>query len=366
MKERWRSRSRQNGGGQVAVSRIEKSLARFQRAALVLSGGGALGAYQAGAFAALDAVGFEPTIVAGCGVGAINAAIIAGNAPQMRVPRLRAFWNRVGEAISAGGGESRPRWWRTPWAARRGSSGTAAEAGRTGWIAPYRLNALLTELVDFGHINAGVTRLTIASTHLATGAEILFDNDRCVLGPEHVLASLPPSSPRNPVVIDGEPYGGEDLYASLPMTQLFDGAPPADTLCFVVDGFDAEPGRQRGISRARQEIAALRRRHDLQRMIGVIGERLPPEWHAEPDIAGCLAHGSRATMTLVHLVHESDPADLVRKLRDFSQAAVRPRWHAGERDAAASLNRAAWLAPPPRRVGIVVHEMRGGGVPTKL
>ncbi len=349
----------------MAVSRIEKSLARFQRAALVLPGGGALGAYQAGAFAALDAVGFEPTIVAGCGVGAINAAIIAGNAPQRRVSRLRAFWNRVGEAVSAEIGEPRPRWWRTPWAAaRRKPPVTAAEAGRTGWIAPYRLNALLAELVDFGRINAGATRLTIASTQLATGTEVLFDNDRSVLGPEHVLASLPPPQSRNPVVIDGEPYGGEDLHASLPMTRLFDGAPPADTLCFVVDGFDAEPGRQRGISRARQEIAALRRRHDLQRMIGVIGERLPPEWHAEPDIAGCLAHGSRATMTLVHLVHESDPADLVRKLRDFSQAAVRSRWNAGERDAAASLNRAAWLAPPPRRVGIVVHEMRGGGVPT--
>jgi NTE family protein len=52
--------------------------------ALVLQGGGALGAYQAGVYEALDAAGCCPDWIAGISIGAINAAIIAGNAPGQR------------------------------------------------------------------------------------------------------------------------------------------------------------------------------------------------------------------------------------------------------------------------------------------
>ena len=62
---------------------------------LVLQGGGALGAYQAGVYEALDEAGVEPDWVIGTSIGAINAGIIAGNRPGDRLPRLRAFWDRV-------------------------------------------------------------------------------------------------------------------------------------------------------------------------------------------------------------------------------------------------------------------------------
>src|SRR5438034_7589503 len=66
---------------------------------LVLQGGGALGSYQAGAFQALCRAGFEPEWVAGISIGAINSAIIAGNAPEKRVDRLKEFWEMVSSPV---------------------------------------------------------------------------------------------------------------------------------------------------------------------------------------------------------------------------------------------------------------------------
>ncbi len=66
---------------------------------LVLQGGGALGSYQAGAFQALGRHGFEPAWVAGISIGAINAAIIAGNPPERRIARLRKFWDLVSAPV---------------------------------------------------------------------------------------------------------------------------------------------------------------------------------------------------------------------------------------------------------------------------
>ena len=67
----------------------------FEVVALVLQGGGALGAYQAGVYEALSEAGVEPNWIAGISIGAINAAIIAGNPPDTRVDRLREFWTQV-------------------------------------------------------------------------------------------------------------------------------------------------------------------------------------------------------------------------------------------------------------------------------
>src|ERR1700743_63252 len=68
---------------------------RCGRIALVLQGGGALGAYQAGVYQALHEAGVEPDWVSGVSIGAINSAIIAGNPPEKRLERLRTFWERI-------------------------------------------------------------------------------------------------------------------------------------------------------------------------------------------------------------------------------------------------------------------------------
>jgi NTE family protein len=305
---------------------------------LVMSGGGALGAWQAGAYAAMETAGFEPDWIVATGIGAINAALIAGNAPRARITRLRAFWRRAETLLAP---------------PRRGFLGR-----QRGTPASRDLADFLAGHVDFGRINAGAMRLALAARHEATGGEVGFDNDRDVLGVEHVLAAGGVA----PTRIEGEAYGVAETLAGAPVS-LLDEVPPADTLSFVLDCFDPEPGRVRGGSRSRRQIARFRGRHDLRRALGCIGELLPPELRAHPEIAACLAQGSTATMNLVHLVHEADPALALGAAADFAPSRTDRRWRAGELDMAASLARPALLAPPPRRAGVVVHERRGGATP---
>jgi hypothetical protein len=197
-------------------------------------------------------------------------------------------------------------------------------------------------------------RVVLSAVNLTTGAETFFDNDRLVLGLDHVLAGAPlPGLPA--VAIDGGLFGGSAVSLS-----ALDNARPADTLCFVVDGYDPAPGGNGAISRMVREIAAMRRAHDLRRMIALLGERLPASARADADARRCLAEASTASMTILHLVYEGNAAGLDRKMADFSAGTVARRWKAGESDAATSLAHPRWLAPPPRRLGVVVHEMRGG------
>jgi NTE family protein len=327
----------------LPVFRHEKGTARFDRVMLVLSGGGALGAWQAGAYATMETAGFEPDWIIATGIGAINAALVAGNAPRSRVVRLREFWQRAPELLAP---------------ARRGLLGRLRGAKASGNSA--RLAAFLADQVDFARINAGTVRLSLAARHAATGSEVVFDNDRNVLGPEHVLAAAGIA----PVRIEGETYAVAEPLGGAPVP-LLDQVPPADSLCFVLDCFDPEPGRVKGGSRSRQQIAQFRRRHDLRRALGCVAELLPAEFRAHPEIATCLAQGSMTTMNLVHLVHEVSPALLAGAVDDFATGRTNPRWRAGELDMAASLARPALLAPPPRRVGVVVHELRGGAAPMR-
>jgi NTE family protein len=346
----------------VAVLREDKSIAGFERVAVVLSGGGALGAYQAGALAAMDSAGFQPHWLAGTSTGAFNAAIVAGNAPRQRVAQLRNFWRRLaafaakeptpsifGKAFRLLSG------FRRDFVTGELPLGESARPDLPA-IDAGRLRSLLAEVIDFARINSGRIRLSLGAVHLATGTEIIFDNDRHIIGVDHVLASAGLS----PVSIDGEFYGNGGGVAMTQLPALLDSASPADTLCFIIDCCDPASAASPGLSRASQQIAAYRRRHDLRRIIGVLGDKIPAELRRDPEIRCCLAQGSQATMNLVHLVHESNPADLVGKVADFSPTAMARRWRAGERDMVASLGRSAWLMPPSRRVGIVVHELRGG------
>ncbi|HEX6441301.1 MAG TPA: DUF3734 domain-containing protein [Stellaceae bacterium] len=335
----------------MARARPDRSLARFDRIALVLSGGGALGAYQAGAYAALETSGIRPNWIAGTAIGAINGAIIAGNLPHERTLRLRQFWQELSRRVSA-----------------RSPAGRARRLG--AWLAgflpglemdasppvlpPGELRELVEGAVDFDRVNSGAVRLVVGAMNQLTGAEAYFDNDRHVLGIDHVLASTAlPGMPAT--VIDGQRYGGSAVSIA-----ALDDARPADTLCFVIDGYDPVPGTRGGVSRSAREIAALRRHHDLRRMIALLGERVAPALRGDADVRKCLAEASEATMTILHLVHEGSAADLAAKTGDFSIPALMRRWQAGENDVATSLGHPLWLAPPPRRLGAVLHELRGG------
>jgi len=353
----------------VAHSRSEGSIARFERVAVVLSGSGALGAYQAGALTAMELADHRPNWLAGIGTGAFNAAIAAGNPPGERGAKLLFFWRALGEIARQDAPTLRERLRRRLGAGHSVGTALRAEPGQAPRrpIDTAKLRALLAQCVDFARINSGLTRLTLGTTHLATGAELSFDNDRHIIGIDHVMASasLPGGMP--PVMVDGEPYGTGAVLAVNSLSGIFDAAAPADTLCFVIDGFDPAPPGSPGCSRSGQQIAAYRRAHDLRRIVGFLGERLPPELRRDSDVRRCLAQGSMATMNLVHLVHEGGgPTELAGKLADFSGGGLAERWRAGERDMAASLARSAWLAPPSRRVGVVVHELRGSAPRSRI
>ena len=335
----------------MARARSDKSLARFDRIALVLSGGGALGAYQAGAYAALENSGTRPNWIAGTAIGAVNAAIIAGNLPHERIFRLRQFWQELSRRVTASAGRTVRAKLRRLLTGRIPGRATARDRSVIGLA---ELRELVAGAVDFDRVNSGAVRIVLGAVNQVTGTETYFDNDRHVLGPDHVLASaVLPGMP--PTLIDGQRYGG----AAVSVAAL-DDARPADTLCFVVDGYDPVPGKSGGISRSSREIAAVRRNHDLRRMIALLGERVPAALRSDPEIKKCLAEASLATMTILHLVHEGSADELAGKAADFSPEAVRSRWQAGEDDVATSLAHPLWLAPPPRRLGVVVHQLRGG------
>jgi NTE family protein len=331
-------------------------LVRFERIAMVLSGGGALGAYQAGAYAALERSGVRPNWIAGTAVGAVNAAIIAGNLPHERTQRLRQFWRAVSGYAAVRRVQRPARLWAT--LARRlpfgGRGRRIGSCYQEPVVSAAALRTLISQLVDFDRINSGSIRVVLGAINLATGAETFFDNDRHVLGVDHVVASTPFSG-LPPVEIGRQLFAGSAISVS-----VLDDARPADTLCLAIDGYDPAPGGQGGFSRSARDITAMRRSHDLRRMIAVLGERLPPAARSDVDICRCLAEASNATMTILHLVHEGNAADLSAKMADFSSVALTRRWKAGEDDVATSLAHPRWLAPPSRLSGVVVHEVRGG------
>ena len=341
----------------MARGRPEKSLARFERIALVLSGGGALGAYQAGAYAALEKCGVRPNWIAGTGIGAVNAAIIAGNLPHERVPRLRQFWRELSKCVTMRRPRNPALWAKSALTSILSGAPRSAPMRLSGdepVVSAARLRMLIAETLDFERVNSGNIRVVFGAVNLTTGAETFFNNDRHVLTSEHVLAGSPlPGLP--PVAIGEQFFGGGAIAVS-----ALDDARPADTLCFAIDGYDPVPGSNGGISRTAREIAAMRRTHDLRRRIALLGERVPAPLLSDVDIRRCLSEASNATMTILHLVHEVNPADFAVKMADFSTAAVTRRWRAGESDIATSLAHPRWLAPPSRISGMVVHEVRGG------
>ncbi len=175
--------------------------------ALVLQGGGALGAYQAGVYAALAKAGHEPDWIAGISIGAINAAIIAGNAPGIRVERLRAFWDMVSSRVTVP--SLFPEGFMRSWF-NEISAGVVAATGIPGFFAPRMPPALLSlpgtletisfydttplhktllELVDFDRINSGEVRLSVGAVNVLTGNFTYFDTQERIIGPEHIMAS---------------------------------------------------------------------------------------------------------------------------------------------------------------------------------
>ena len=356
-----------------------------KKVGLVLQGGGALGSYQAGVYEALAASEYTPDWVAGISIGAINAAIIAGNTPKDRVHRLRSFWEEITAPTKL--------WPRTTGALatwqRWTSAVTTIAFGQPGFFSPssptwgpsdncisyYSTSALkstLERLVDFDRINAGKEmRLSVGAVNVETGDFAYFDSREMTIGAEHIMASgaLPPGFP--PVEIEGEQYWDGGLFSNTPLQYMVDYYPRRSRLIFQVDLFPAHARnrptnldqvheREKDIrysSRTRLATNALRERHDIRHAINELHKLLPPEIANTEQAKRLYDHGCVTTMDVVQLIYRPDEPQGSLKDFEFSRPTMELRWRQGLADARTTLQASPWLALMPSELGVRVFDV---------
>ena len=370
----------------------EAGAPRRQQVVLVLQGGGALGAYQAGVFEALHEAGIEPDWVIGTSIGAINAALIAGNASADRLPRLRAFWDRVAHhpvleswASMIGLSTVLPRW----------ATVTGGVTGffqpnplaffglqvpltpeRAGYYSTAPLADTLAGLIDPARLQAGAPRLTVGAANVRTGEMRYFDSRDMALGIPHVMASgaLPPAFPA--VRIDGELWWDGGILSNTPVECVFDDNPRRDSLVFAVHIWNptgSEPEtiaqvlhRQKDLqyaSRAASHIRRQQQMHRLRHVIEALSARLPPEARSDPAMQELAAYGCRTVMHVVRLLAPGlDQEDHAKDI-DFSRAGIRARWAAGLADTRRALASRPWERAADPLEGFVLHELRREAMP---
>lgn len=353
-----------------------------ERVVLVLQGGGALGAYQAGAYEAFAAVGVAPDWVAGVSIGAINAALIAGNPPEQRVARLREFWRRVSVPLPPAPFELPPPW--RPWS-NRVAAASAVAFGIPGFFRPrhpagaltglswYDTAALkdtLLELADFDRINRADVRLSVGAVDVRSGNSVYFDNTRMALTPEHIMASgaLPPGFP--PVQIGGDWYWDGGIVSNSPLWYVMDQAPHIDALILQVDLFSAsgplpanlDQVQERAMdirysSKTRFNSDELRRRDALKASFLRLLDKLPPELRDDPDVQQLAAASRRCEVSLVHLINRHDTGSAGVKDYEFSRTTVDALWQAGRADVERSAAEADWDDALSPHEGLRVYDL---------
>jgi NTE family protein len=318
---------------------------------LVLQGGGALGAYQGGVFEALMDGGVTPDWVIGTSIGAINAAIIAGNHPQHRLARLQAFWRRVEHS-------------------GRLDAGLGAE--RAGFYSTAPLERTLSELIDFDVLNNGSMRLTVGTANLRTAEMRYFDSRAETLTVRHIMAScaLPPAFP--PVRIDGELYWDGGVVSNTPLEAVFDDNPRRSGLVFAVHMWNAdgpEPDtmakvftREKDVrysSRAVYQVARQKQLHKLRHVISELASRLPEEVRSLAEVKALAAYGCTTRMHVVRLTSPMLEGETSTKDIDFDGRRIAARWRQGRHDAAAVLVQAPWRGEFDPLEGFIVHDAGG-------
>jgi NTE family protein len=366
---------------------------------LVLQGGGALGSYQAGAYQALCHFGFEPEWVAGISIGAVNAAIIAGNEGRTRVDRLKEFWEMVSAPV--------------PWApvgkSNHGrelfnstSAALVATFGVPGFFTPRippaplwppgspqaesyydtaPLKKTLERLVDFDRINDLKTRLSVGAVGVTSGNFKYFDNYEFrklgkTIGPEHIMASgaLPPGFPS--VVIDGEHYWDGGIASNTPLDYVLDAETDHDLLIFQVDLFSARGDlpaslleaaeREKDIrysSRTRMNTDKNRQLHNTHKALRDLIGKLPDYLKNDPSVEILNRAARESTVTVVHLIYRSKNYESSSKDYDFSHVAMVEHWEAGVHDVHLSMRHKDWLERPQSGETMVTYDLTGDVTP---
>jgi NTE family protein len=361
-----------------------------RRIALVLQGGGALGAYQAGVYQAMQEHGLAPDWIVGNSIGAINAALIAGNKAAERVSRLREFWETVAHADfydmrkMPDSARHFNTWLCVADAMIRGVPGFFSpripNPFAFGWPVPpeaasfYDTAALgetLRKLIDFQYLNIdGGIRLTVNAMAVTSGELVSFDNRKDEIGPEHIMASgaLPPGFP--PVRIDGVLYWDGGLYSNTPLEMVLDDPHRYDTLCFMVDlwcGQGLEPTTLGEVRTRKKDVAfASRSQHHiedyvylvrLQKRLRMLYEKLPNSLRRAADRKDVAELGSDTTMHIIRLPYTGLDWHMTAKDVNFSRGSIEWRWEQGYLDCLRAIKHKDWLSFQPDKVGVVVHDV---------
>ncbi len=367
---------------------------------LVLQGGGALGSYQAGAYQALCHHDFEPEWVAGISIGAINAAIIAGNPREKRVGRLKEFWETVSAPVPwnpvVKGDRARSLFNET-------SAALIATFGVPGFFTPRippaplwpqgspqsqsyydttPLKKTLEHLVDFDRINDLQCRLSVGAVSVTTGNFKYFDNFEFrklgkKIGPEHIMASgaLPPGFPS--VEIEGEHFWDGGIASNTPLDYVLDESVKSDLLIFQVDLFSARgplpislleaTEREKDIrfsSRTRMNTDKNKQIHNARKAVRDLIGKLPEHLQHDPSVEFLREAAKENTVTVVHLIYRSKNYESSSKDYDFSHIGMVEHWSAGERDVHRSMRHEDWLERPQSGETMMTYDLTGDGTKT--
>jgi NTE family protein len=378
-------------GAQSANPTAAQQATRYQRVALMLQGGGALGAYQVGVYKALAEANCVPSWVCGVSIGAINGALIAGNAPDKRVQRLEEFWSLIagrsagplaqssdpfrGWANAASAwmtmtmgqpGFFRPRLM-NPWLGDASAPGTAQS---TSLYDTSELRHTLERLVDFERLNSGETRLSVGAVNVATGNNVFFDTQHERIGPEHIMASgaLPPALPM--VKIGPDHYWDGGIVSNTPLQYMLDAEEDISSLVFQVDLFSAKgdvprnmsevASRQQDItysSRTRQATTGFKRVLSLRRQLADALQRVPAGRLRAGEAALMRDYADAGVVNLVHLIYQAKHFEGDTKDYEFSRESVVTHSQAGYADTQATLAHPDWLTPPDAQDGMAEHDI---------
>jgi NTE family protein len=369
----------------------------FERIALLLQGGGALGAYQGGVYQALAEADLHPDWVAGISIGAINAALIAGNPPERRVERLRAFWETVTQSplglpylasidiksdmqrqmINQLRAMGTMLWGASNFFKPRIPPPIFMPAGNPGNLAFYDispLRALLERLVDFDLINAKETRFSVGATNIKTGNLTYFDNTTHKVGPAHVMASgsLPPGFPATEV--DGEFYWDGGILSNTPLQWVLDARPREDTLAFQVDLWSARGElprdmieidmRQKDIrysSRTRAGTDNFRNMQALRRAAAKLLEQMAPELRQSPEAELLAQAADTKVYNIIHLIYHARNYEGASKDYEFSRRTMEEHWKTGYSDMERTLRHPEVLQRPTSPDGVFTFDLKQQG-----
>jgi NTE family protein len=356
-----------------------------EQVVLVLQGGGALGAYQAGVYQALMEGGIEPDWIIGTSIGAINGALIAGNEPSERVARLREFWGGVGRkgpfdelwpsaifgnslanlstVMSGIPGFFAPN--------PRAIWGPTFPLGveKASWYSTGPLKETLSRLVDFDCLSKHRVRLSVGAVNVRSSEMRYFDSQAMPLGVAHIMASgaLPPAFPA--VTIDGESYWDGGIYSNTPIEVVLDDVPRRNSLIFSVNVWQPSGtypttiqqvmARHKDIqfaSRGKSHVARQAQIHRLRHVVRELANRLPAELRADPMVQDLAEYGCGTLMHLVRLLSPRLDGEDHTKDIDFTRSGIERRWRAGHDHARKVLAEKPWEREADTLAGVVIHE----------